>query len=77
MKKTKEFVKKIRGTKGIFPEMGTIKEKKGMDLTEAEVIKKRWKEYTEEPYRKCLNNPDTHDGVTTHLELDILKGKVK
>ena len=78
MGKTRDFFKKIRDIKGTFhAKMGSIKNKNCMDLTETEDIKKRWKEYTEELYRKCLNNPDTHDGVTTHLELDILKGKVK
>ena len=77
MKKTRELVKKIRGTKIIFPQKGTRKDRKGMDLTEAEVMKKRWKEYTEELYRKGPNNPDTHDSMTTHLESDILKCKVK
>ena len=52
--------------------MGTIKDSNGMDLTEAEAIKKRWQEYTEELYKKHLHNPDNHDGVITHLELDIL-----
>ena len=68
MKKTRELVKKIRGTKIIFPQKGTRKDRKGKDLTEAEVMKKRWKEYTEELYRKGPNNPDTHDSMTTHLE---------
>ena len=70
MKKTRELIKKIRGTKGILPQMGTRKDRKGMD-------QKRWKDYTEELYRKGPNNPDTHDGMTTHLESDILKCKVK
>ena len=57
--------------------MGTIKNRNGMDLTEAEDIKKRWQEYTKELYRKDLNDPDNHDGVITHLESDILECKVK
>ena len=57
--------------------MGLIKDRNGMDLTEAEDIKKRWQEYTEELYKKDLQDPDNHDGVTTHLELDILECKVK
>ena len=58
-------------------QMGTIKDRKGMDLTEAEEIKKRWQEYTEELYKNDLHNPDNHDGVTTHLESDILECEVK
>ena len=57
--------------------MGTIKDRNGMDLTEAEDIKKRWQEYTEEPNKKDLNDPDKHDAVITHLEPDILECKVK
>ena len=57
--------------------MGRIKDRNGMDLTEAEKIKKRWQEYTEEPYKKGLNDPDNHNGVITHLEPDILKCEVK
>ena len=57
--------------------MGTIKDRKGKDLTEAKEIKKRWQEYTEELYKKGLNDPDNHDIVVTHLEPDILKGEVK
>ena len=57
--------------------MGTIKDRKGMDLTEAKDIKKRWQEYTEELYKKDLHDPDNHDGVITHLEPDILKCEVK
>ena len=57
--------------------MGTIKDRSGMDLTEAEDIKKRWQEYTEELYKKELHDPDNHDGVITHLEPDILEGEVK
>ena len=70
--------KKIRDTKGNFHEkMGSIKDRNGMDLTEAEDIKKRWQEYTEELYKKDLQNPDNHDGVITHLEPDILECDVK
>ena len=58
-------------------QMGTIKDRNGMDLTEAEAIKKRWQEYTEELYKKDLNDPDDHDSVTTHLEPDILECEVK
>ena len=71
------FFKEIIDTKGTFhAEMGTIKDRNGMDLTEAEDIKKRWQEYTE-LYRKDLHDPDNHDGVITHLETDILECKVK
>ena len=67
MRKTREHFKKIRDTKGIFhAKVGTIKERNGMDLTEAEDIKTRWQEYTEELYQKDLNDPDNHDGVITH-----------
>ena len=70
--------KKIRDTKGIFhAKMGTIKERNGRDLTEAEDIKKRWEEYTEELYKKELHDPDNHNGVITHLEPDILECEVK
>ena len=70
-------IKKIRDTKGTFyAKMGTIKNRNGMDLTEAEEIKKRWQEYTE-LYKKDLHDPDNHDGVTTHLEPDILQCEVK
>ena len=69
MGKTRDLFKKIRDTKGIFHEkMGTIEDRKCMDLTEAEDIKKRWQEYTEELYKKDLHDPDKHDGVTTHLD---------
>ena len=69
MGKTRDIVKKIRHTKGTFhAEMGTIKDRNCMDLTEAEDIKKRWQEYTEELCKKDLNDPDNHDGVITHLE---------
>ena len=68
---------KIRDTKGILhAKMGTIKDSDGMDLTEAEDIK-TWQEYTEELFKKYLNDPDNHDGVITHLELDILECEVK
>ena len=78
MRKTRDLFKKIRDTQGTFHEkMGSIKDRNGMDLTEAEDIKKRWQEYTEEMYKKELHNPDNHDGVITHLEPDILECKVK
>ena len=78
MGKTRDLFKKIRDTKGtIHAKMGKIKDRNGMDLTEAEDIKKRWQEYTEELYKKDLNNPDNYDGVITHLEPDILKSEVK
>ena len=78
MQKTRDLFKKIRDTKGTFhAKMGTIKDRKGMDLTEAENIKKRWQKYTEELYRKDLHDPANHDGVITHLEPDILKCEVK
>ena len=78
MGKTRDLLKKIRDTKGTFHEkMGLIKGRNGMDLTEAEDIKKRWQEYTEELYRKDLHDPDNHDGVITHLEPDILECEVK
>ena len=74
MGKTRDFFKKIRDTKGIFhAKMGTIKDRNGMDLTEAEDIKKQWKEYTEELCKKDLHNSDNHDGVITNLEPDILE----
>ena len=76
--KTKDLFKKIRDTNGTFhAKMGSIKDINGMDLTEAENIKKRWQEYTEELHKKDLYNPDNHDGVITHLEPDILKCDVK
>ena len=78
MRKTRDLFKKIRDTKGTFhAKMGIIKGRNGMDLTEAEDIKKRWQEYTEELYKKDLHDPDNHDGVTTHLEPDILECEVK
>ena len=77
MRKTRDLFKKIRHTKGTFhAKMGSIKDRNGMDLTEAEDIKKRWQEYTE-LYKKDLHNPDNHDGVITHLQPDILKCEVK
>ena len=77
MGKTRAVFKKIRDTKGIFhAKMGSIKDRNGRDLTEAENIK-RWQEYTEELYKKDLHNPDNHDGVITHLEPDILECGVK
>ena len=78
MGKTRDLFKKIGDTKGTFhAKMGTIKDRNGMDLTEAEDIKKKWQEYTEELYKKYLHDPDNHDGVITHLEPDILECKVK
>ena len=78
MGKTRDLFKKIRDTKGTFyAKMGSIKDRNGMDLTEAENIKKRWQEYTEELYKKDLHDPDNHDGVITHLEPDILECEVK
>ena len=77
MGKTRDLFKKIRDTEGNFhAKMGLIKDRNGMDLTEAEDIKK-WQEYTEELYKKDLHNPDNHDGVITHLEQDILECEVK
>ena len=78
MGKTRDLVKKIRDNKGTFhAKMGSIKDRNGKDLTEAEYIKKRGQEYTEEVYKKDLHNPDNHDGVITHLEPDILECEVK
>ena len=78
MGKSIDLLKKIRDTREIFhSKMGTIKDRNGMDLTEADDIKKRWQEYTEELYKKDLLDPDNHDGVITHLEPDILKCEVK
>ena len=78
MGKTRNLFKKIKDTKGTFhAKMGTIKDRNGMDLREAEDIKKRWQEYTEKLYKKDLHDPDNHDGVITHLELEILEYKVK
>ena len=74
MGKTRDLFKKIRDTRGTFhAKMGLIKGRNGMDLTEAQDIKKRWQEYTEELDKKDLHDPDNHDGVITHLEPDILK----
>ena len=78
MGKTSDFIKKIRDTKGTFhAKMDTIKDRSGMDLTEVEDIKKRWQEYTEELYKKYLQDPENHSGMITHLEPDILKCEVK
>ena len=78
MGKTRDLCKKIRDTKGTFhAKMGSIKDRNGMDLTEAEDIKKRRQEYTEERYKKDLHDQDKHDGVITHLEPDILECEVK
>ena len=78
MGKTRDLFRKIRDNKGIFhAKMGSIKHRNGMPLTEAEYIKKRWQEYTEELYKKDLHDPDNHDGVITYLKLDILKCEVK
>ena len=78
MGKTRDLFKENSDTKGTFhAEMDTIKNRNGMDLTEAEDIKKRWQAYTEELYKKDLHDPDNHDGVITHLEPDILECEVK
>ena len=78
MGKTRDLFKKIRDPKGAFhAKMGSIKDRNGMDLTEAEDIKKRWQEYTEELYKIDLHDPDNHDGVITNLEPDILECEVK
>ena len=78
MGKTRDLFKKIRDTKGTFhAKMGSIKNRNGMDLREAEDIKKRWQQYTEELYKKDLHDPDNHDGVITHLEPDILECEIK
>ena len=78
MGKTRDLFKKIRNSKGTFyAKMGSIKDRNGMDLTEAENFKKRWREYTEELYQKDLHDSDNHDGVITNLEPDILECKVK
>ena len=77
MGKTRDLFKKIRATKGTFhAKMGSIKNRNGMDLTEAEDIKKRWQKYTEDVYKEDLHNPDNHKGVITHLEPDILECEV-
>ena len=78
MGKTRDLFKKIRDTKGkLHAKMGSIKDRNGIDLSEADDIKKRWQEYTEELYKKDLHDPDNHDGVITHLEPDILECEVK
>ena len=78
MRKTRDLLRKIRDTKGTFhAKMGSIKDRNTMGLREAEDIKKRWQEYTEELYKKDLHDPDNHNGVLTHLEPDILECKVK
>ena len=78
MGKTRDLFKKIRNTKGIFhAKMGSIKDRNDMDLTEAEDIKKKWQEYTEELYKKDLHDPDNHNGVVTHLKSEILECEVK
>ena len=76
--KTRDLLKKIRDTKGtVHAKMGSIKDRNGLDLTEAEDIKKRWQEYKEELYKKDLHDPDNHDDVITNLEPDILECEVK
>ena len=78
MRKTGDFFKKIRDIKRTFQaNMGSLRDRNSMDLTEVEDIKKRWQEYTEELYKKDLHDPDNHDGVITHLEPDILEWEVK
>ena len=78
MGKTRDHFNKLRDTRGTFhANMGTIKDRSGKDLIEAEDIKKRWQEHTEELYKKGLNDPDNHNGVVTHLEPDILECEVK
>ena len=78
MRKTRGLFKKIRDIKGTFhTKMGTIEDRNGMDLTEAEDIKKRWQEYREELYKKDLHDPDNHDGVITYLEPDVLEWEAK
>ena len=78
MGKTRDLFKKIRDTKGTFhAKIGIIKDRNSMDQTEAEDIKKRWQEYTEEPCKRARRDPDKHNGVITHLEPDILECKVK
>ena len=78
MGKTRDLFQKMRDTKGTFhAKVGSMKDRNGMDLTEAEHIKKRWQEYTEELYKKDFYDPDNHDGVITHLEPDILECEVK
>ena len=78
MGKMRELFKEIRDAKGTFhAKIGTIKDRNGVDLTEAEDTKKRWQEYTEELYKKDLHDPDNHNGVITHLQPDILECEVK
>ena len=78
MGKTRDLFKKIKDTKGTFhAKMDTIKDRNGMDLTEAEEIKKRWQEHKKELYKKDLHDPDNHDSVITHLQPDILEWEVK
>ena len=78
MGKTRDLFKKIRDTKGTFhAKMGTIKDRNGMDLTEAHTIKRKWQEYTEELYKKDLHDPNNHNGVITHLQPDILECEIK
>ena len=78
MRRTRDLLKKIRDTRGTFhAKMGSVKDRNGMDLTEAEDINKRWQEYTEELYKKDLHDPYNHDGVIPHLEPDILECEVK
>ena len=78
MGKTKDLFKKIRDTKGTFnAKLGSVKDRNGMDLTEAEDNKKRWQEYTEELYKNDLHDPDNHNSLITHLEPDILESEVK
>ena len=78
MEKTRDLFKKIRDNKGtLHAKMGLIKDRNGMDLTEAEDIKKRWQEYKEELYKRDLHDPNNHDGMITHLEPDILECKAK
>ena len=78
MGRSRDLFKKIRDTKGTFhAKMGTIKDRNGMDLTEPEDIKKRWQEYTEELYKKDLNDPDNHNSMITYLQPDILECKIK
>ena len=78
MGKTRDLFKKIGDTKGIFhAKMGSIKNRNGMDLTEAENIKKRWQKYTEKLFKKDFNDPDNHDGMVSHVELDILECEVR
>ena len=77
MGKTRDLFKKMRDTKKFHAKMDTIKDRKGMDLTEAEDIKRRWQEYTEELYKKDPHDPDNHDGVITHLKPDILECEVR